>query len=217
MTVSNGNNKQDHASRLHAAYARLTFKCDPADPQDTRREALFQRLVQHHLLNHLMLTRTDWLDMPKQQECTYDFIEKHAKALWPGSTASRSHLAHPQLARSSRSFVGDVDGHWSGKGGGSKAKVNESIRHGCYDLDSPVGRRSLSKVGKAFYGYVNVLLQPAPTNSRVEEPERLIKGILSVEVGPDVPSAEIDGLNKAAKAEDESEGELAMKVEDGSD
>lgn len=190
MTASNTNNdnnqaqvqNQGHASssHLHAAYTRLTFKSDPTSPQDSRREALFQRLVQHHLLQNHILTRADWLNnMPKQQECTYAFLTNYAKALWPGNKAGRSHLANPGL-RSGRSFVGDMDGHWSGRDDNkSKAKVNEQVGCGGYDLDSPVGRRSLSKVGKAWRGYVDVLMLEVMLNCiGVEDSGALVAGIL---------------------------------------
>jgi hypothetical protein len=88
---------QDHASRLHTAYVSLTFKCDPNDPQDTRREGLFKRLVLHHLMDNMMYTLSDWRDLRRQAECTFDFLNTHANALWPGAMASRSHLANAPM------------------------------------------------------------------------------------------------------------------------
>lgn len=210
---------KDHASRLHATYLTLTFKSGPSDPQDARREGLFKRLVLHHLLENLVYTRADWHDLPKQQQCTFDFLNAHAKALWPGELANRSHLANPPMARKGRSFVGGVDGFWSGRGGGSKKKINARIQSADHDLDTPQGRRWLSRIGKVFCKYVDVLLEPALTGARVEDPGRLIAGILSVEVGSEIETAEVWELGKVVEAggEREGEGDVVVKLEDVED
>jgi hypothetical protein len=169
---------ETHAARLHARYVNLTFKSDPSDTQDARREVLFQRLVLHHLLNDSILTRADWLDARKSQKSTFDFLQNYAKALWPGSVASRSHLDRPNLDRKTRSFVGDVDGHWSGKEYGSKAK--QRVKFGGYDLETAEGMRSLSKIGKLFTKYVGVLLENGLTGAKVEDTGALVAEILRV-------------------------------------
>ena len=81
MSTTTTTTTKDHASRLHAAYLTLTFKSDPSDPQDACREGLFKRLVLHHLLENVVYTRADWHDVSKQQQCTFDFLKDHAKAL----------------------------------------------------------------------------------------------------------------------------------------
>jgi hypothetical protein len=216
MSTTAATTTKDHASRLHAAYLALTFKSDPSDPQDARREGLFKRLVLHRLLENVVYTRADWHDVSKQQQCTFDFLNDHAKALWPGELANRSHLARPPM-RKGRSFVGGIDGFWSGRDGGSKKKINARIRPGDRDLDTPEGRRWLSKIGKAFCKFVDVLLEPALADARVEDPGRLVAGIVSVRVGPEILTAEVEELGSKVIGEGQGGGEVPVKAEDESD
>ena len=184
-----------HESRLQTAYLKLTFRYQPetAD-QDARREQLFRRLVLHHLLQHSMYTLFDWRVLEAQQTCVYDFLQTYAKQLWPGKRAERFHLANPELQpRTTRSFVGAIDSHWSQKrngnalkrarakseDGGSGEKALVGFEHG-----SEIGGMALSKIGKALTKYVDVLLEPALANAEVEDTARLIEGILSTEMGP---------------------------------
>ena len=194
-TIPASATNQVHTSRLHTVYTNLSFKCDPSDPEDTRREALFQRLVVNHLLDHSMQTQTDWLNNAQaQQERTFDFLTKHGKVLWPGRVAKRSHLATPALAKKlARSFVADVDGHWKAAGGGkSKAQMNAEMAPGAYAVDSQVGHRAHSRVGRAFGKYVGVLLEAVPARSAfiVEDAGRLVAEIVGAEVGDEVEMAD---------------------------
>jgi hypothetical protein len=224
---------QDHASRLHTAYVSLTFKCDPNDPQDTRREGLFKRLVLHHLMDNMMYTLSDWRDLRRQAECTFDFLNTHANALWPGAMASRSHLANAPMTgwgRGGRSFVGSIDGFWNGKSGGSRKRVNAMINDETIDLETLGGLKWQSVIGKAFCGYVGVLLEPALNNANVEDDGKLVAGILGVVLGPEILPVEVDDEQvnvvedwdenegedwMPVKVQGESEGEAAVKAKVG--
>ena len=205
-----------HESRLQTAYLKFTFRHQPetAD-QDARREQLFRRLVLHHLLQHGMYTLLDWRALEAQQTCVYDFLQSYAKQLWPGKRAERAHLANPELQpRAKRSFVGAIDSHWSqkrngsalkrarakGEGGGSGEKTMQvGFEHG-----SEIGGMALSTIGKALTRYVDVLLEPALAGAVVEDIGRLIEGIVSIEMGPEILAIE-------------TEDEVVVKMEDDSD
>lgn len=188
-------------SRLQTAYLKLTFRHQPetAD-QDARREQLFRRLVLHHLLQHSMYTLFDWRVLEAQQTCVYNFLQAYAKQLWPGKRAERFHLANPELQpRTKRSFVGAIDSHWSQKrnGNASKKARSKSEDGGCgekmqigFEHGSVIGGMALSTIGKALTGYVDVLLEPALANAVVEDTARLIEGIVSTEMGPDILAIE---------------------------
>jgi hypothetical protein len=49
---------------------------------------------------------------------------------------------------------------------------------------------ALSTIGKALTRYVDVLLEPALANAVVEDTARLIEGIVSTEMGPDILAIE---------------------------
>jgi hypothetical protein len=202
---------QNQPTRLHAAYTKLTFRCLPTCDQDLRRERLFQRLVLHHLLQHNMYTIYDWSVPKAQQECLYNFLQAYAKQLWPGKKAARSHLANPELQPfQKRSFIGAIDGHWTARRNGSKipgsnfSKENEAIDEAqrAYDRTSQIGNMVYSKVGKALAQYVGLLLEPGLKNAEVEDVELLVEGIISVEMGPDVPARVVQDV--MVKIEDES-------------
>jgi hypothetical protein len=208
---------QDHPTppaRLHAAYTKLTFRCLPTAPQDARRERLFQRLVLHHLLQHNMYTHFDWNNPKAQQECLYNFFQAYAKQLWPGKKAQRGHLANPELQPfQMRSFIGAIDGHWTARRNGHRvpgsncSKANEGIDEAqrAYDQYSPIGNMAYSRVGKALSQYVGVLLEPGLEGAEVEEVELLVEGIVSTEMGPDVPARVVQDV--MVKIEDESDWE----------
>jgi hypothetical protein len=61
-----------------------------------------------------------------------------------------------------------------------------------------------SSVGKALTQYVDVLLEPALADAVVEDTARLIEGIVSTEMGPDIPLKEI-GDDVMVKMEDDSD------------
>lgn len=216
---------QPREVRLHAAYAKLTFSCTTTD-QDIRREQLFQRLVLHHLLHHNMYTLFDWINLKDQQICTYNFLQAYAKQLWPGEKAKRLHLANPALKpRSTRSFVGTIDDHWGVRRNGAKWKHEQKMPkadplssdggevQAGFSLDTLEGNMALSKVGKAFAKYVDVLLEPGLEHAVPEVAEWLIEGIVSTEYGGEIPPAmvvgdtmvKIEGGNVTVKMEDESD------------
>jgi hypothetical protein len=185
ISASTTNQDQDHASRLHKKYVELDFKNDPGDPQDARREGLFKRLVLHHLLAHLMYTSADWNDKINQQKCFYNFMFWYAKRLWLGKCAERGHLVFAKIRsvpRRKRSWIESYDGFSCNPG---------------------------SPLGVLVREYIEVLLEPGLMGAVAEDPELLIAGILSVEVGPEIPPV-------AIKVEDVSEGDAMIKLEDGS-
>jgi hypothetical protein len=209
---------QSHSSRLQAAYLKLQFRYQATtEAIDVRREQLFRRLVLHHLLEHNMYTLFDWRVLEAQQTCVYNFLQAYAKQLWPGKRAERFHLANPALeSRKKRSFVGAIDSHWSqrrngGKTARSKAtKVKGDVGTGeeivqiGFDCHSEIGGMASSSVGKALTQYVDVLLEPALADAVVEDTARLIEGIVSTEMGPDIPLKEI-GDDVMVKMEDDSD------------
>lgn len=216
---------QPREVRLHAAYAKLTFSCTPTD-QDIRREQLFKRLVLHHLLQHNMYTAFDWVNLKEQQTCTYNFLQAYAKQLWPGEKARRLHLANPALKpRSTRSFVGTIDGHWGVKRNGAKWNQDQKMAQADaqsesggevqagFSLDTLEGNMALSRVGKAFAKYVDVLLEPGLEHAVPEVAEWLVEGILSTEYGGEIPPAMAVG-DTMVKMEG---GDVTVKMEEESD
>lgn len=69
----------------------------------------------------------------------------------------------------------------------------------------------VSKLGRAFNHYVQVLLEPGIQNAVVEDVEWLVQGILSIEMGPETSPA------MEAQRSSESPMEDASNVEDGMD
>ena len=191
---------KSHSTRLQTAYLKLTFRYDlstPTGDQDIRREQLFRRLVLHHLLHHGIYTLHDWRDLGVQQPCIYNFLQSYAKQLWPGKRAERLHLANPELhPRNKSSFIGSIDSHWSQQRNGNaakKARVKSEDGGGCgekmqvgFGHGSEIGGMGLSTIGKALTRYVEVLLEPAIANAEVEDTARLIEGIVSTEMGPEI-------------------------------
>ena len=185
-----------HESRLQTAYLKLTFRYEPETAeQDARREQLFRRLVLHHLLQHSMYTLFDWRVLEAQQTCVYDFLQTYAKQLWPGKRAERFHLANPELQpRTKRSFVGAIDSHWSQKRNGNAWKARSKSADGGsgektlvgFEHGSEMGGMALSTIGKALTRYVDVLLEPAIAHAEMEDTARLVEGILSTEMGPEI-------------------------------
>jgi hypothetical protein len=213
---------KSHSTRLQTAYLKLTFRYDlstPTGDQDIRREQLFRRLVLHHLLHHGIYTLHDWRDLGVQQPCIYNFLQSYAKQLWPGKRAERLHLANPELQpRTKRSFVGAIDSHWSQKRNGraepnkKKARAaDEDGEHGNghvqprigFEHCSEIGGMALSSIGKALTRYVDVLLEPALAGAVVEDTARLIEGILSTEMGPDIMPVQVE--DEMMKIEDDSD------------
>jgi hypothetical protein len=212
---------KSHSTRLQTAYLKLTFRHEPSTPtgdQDIRREELFRRLVQHHLLQHTIYTLFDWRDLSVQQPCIYNFLQSYAKQLWPGKRAERLHLANPELQpRTKRSFVGAIDSHWSQKRNGpvpkSKARgKSDGAEEGDervvqprigFEHCSEIGGMALSTIGKALTRYVDVLLEPALADARVEDTARLIEGIVATEMGPEIPPIQVE--DEMMAIEDDSE------------
>jgi hypothetical protein len=60
-----------------------------------------------------------------------------------------------------------------------------------------------SRVGKALGLYVGVLLEPGLENAEVENVELLVEGIVSTEMGPDVPARVVQDV--VVNIEDESD------------
>jgi hypothetical protein len=196
---------KSHTTRLQTAYLKLTFRYDPSSPtfdQDARREQLFCRLVQHHLLNHTIYTIFDWRDLEAQQTCIYNFLQAYAKQLWPGKRAERAHLSNPELQpRSKSSFIGSIDSHWSQRrnGNASKAKVKAKARGRSdsaggdveaqqvgFEHCSEIGGMAFSSIGKALTRYIDILLEPGLAGAEVEDTASLIGGIVATEMGPDI-------------------------------
>ena len=187
---NNNNNSQNqgHASRLTASYTKFKFKSDPNDPQDSCRETLFQRLIQHHLLQNRMYTLSDWHDEERQFNCTHDFLSNYARRLWPSYKVERHHLSFAGISsvpRKKRSWIGGKDG----------------TDGGCWPT---------SRLGTLFREYAQVLLEVGLlANAMVESPDALIAGILSVQVGPEIPAVAVfDQQNAEFKLEEGDEGML---------
>lgn len=189
-----------HAIRLHDAYLKLDFRFHPGVHQDVRREELFQRLVQHHLLASNMYTLQDWLELPQQQESTYAFLQAYAKQLWPGKAGERGHLANPDLGKQTRSFVGAIDMHWKRARGGQKVK---DVGLG---VQSYIGSVALSCIGRAFERYVGVLLEPALTGANMEDVKALIGGITSTMIGPPISALVVQQVVTEDEDDEEIEG-----------
>ena len=101
---------------------------------------------------------------------------------------------------------------------------------GGYSLDTLVGNMALSKVGKTFAKYVEVLLEPGLENAQMEDVEKLIEGIRSTEFGGEIEAMPMSDGNQSIPQSDEVEwtpmsdgvgmmpmSDAAIKVEDESD
>ncbi|KAM0708972.1 hypothetical protein Q7P35_003008 [Cladosporium inversicolor] len=206
-----------HSSRLQTAYLKLTFRHQPeTSDQDARREGLFRRLVQHHLLHHTIYTIFDWRDLEAQQTCVYHFLQTYAKQLWPGKRTERAHLANPALQpRNKSSFIGSIDSHWSQRRNGNASRVRAKSKSDDggsgektpvgFECGSDTGGVALSTIGKVLTRYIAVLLEPGLANADVEDTARLIEGIVATEMGPEIMAI--------GSAEDE----VMVKIEDDSD
>lgn len=213
---------KSHSIRLQTAYLKLTFRHNPSTPtvdQDTRREQLFRRLVQHHLLHHTIYTIYDWRDLDVQQTCVYNFLQTYAKQLWPGKRAERGHLSNPELQpRNKSSFIGSIDSHWSQRRNGNAAKAKAKARRRSdsaggdvepqqigFEHCSEIGGMAFSSIGKALTTYIDVLLEPGLAGAEVEDTARLIEGIVATEMGPEILAIGV------------VEDEVMVKIEDDSD
>jgi hypothetical protein len=98
------------------------------------------------------------------------------------------------------------------------------------DLETLGGLKWQSVIGKAFCGYVGVLLEPALKNANVEDDGKLVAGILGVVLGPEILPVEVDDEQvnvvedwdenegedwMPVKVQGESEGEAAVKAKVG--
>lgn len=215
---------KSHSTRLQTAYLKFTFRHNPSTPtfdQDTRREQLFRRLVQYHLLHHSVYTIYDWRDLEAQQTCVYNFLQTYAKQLWPGKRAERGHLSNPELQpRNKSSFIGSIDSHWSQRrnGNAAKAKAKAKARRRSdsaggdvepqqigFEHCSEIGGMAFSSIGQALTTYIDVLLEPGLAGAEVEDTARLIEGIVSTEMGPEILAIGV------------MEDEVMVKIEDDSD
>lgn len=72
-----------------------------------------------------------------------------------------------------------------------------------FDHCSEIGGMALSKIGKALTRYVDVLLEPALADARVEDAARLIEGIVATEMGPEILPVQME--DEMMKIEDDSD------------